>query len=64
MCGVHPDSADAIMAKKNEIEANWEALCAKSKERKQHLEDSYLLHRFLADFRDLINWISSMRYLL
>jgi len=61
LCGVHPESADAIMAKKNEIEANWKALCAKSKERKERLEDSYLLHRFLADFRDLSSWIASMK---
>ncbi len=61
LCGLHPDNADTIKAKKSEIENNWEALCAKSKERKQRLEDSYLLHRFLADFRDLVSWINDMK---
>ncbi len=61
LCSLHPDHADTIKAKKNEIENNWEALCAKSKERKQRLEDSYLLHRFLADFRDLVSWINDMK---
>ncbi len=64
LCSLHPDSADTIKAKKDEIENNWQALCTKSKERKQRLEDSYLLHRFLADFRDLTSWITSMKAII
>ena len=29
-------------------------------ERKSRLDDSYYLHRFLADFRDLVSWIKDM----
>jgi spectrin alpha len=61
LCAQHPDSSDQINAKKEEIFKCWEALCQKSKERKQRLEDSYLLHRFLADFRDLTSWINDMK---
>ena len=33
----------------------------KAKERKQKLDESYFLHRFLADFRDLTSWINDMK---
>ena len=29
--------------------------------RKQALDESYFLHRFLADFRDLVSWINDMK---
>ena len=29
--------------------------------RKQALDESYFLHRFLADFRDLVSWIHDMK---
>lgn len=61
LCQLHPENADEINAKKNEIISTWEALCAKATERKQRLEESYLLHRFLADFRDLTSWINDMK---
>ena len=61
LCKEHPDHADQINGKKDEIRKCWEALCTKSKERKQRLEESYLLHRFLADFRDLTSWINDMK---
>eukprot|EP00095_Tigriopus_kingsejongensis_P005059 maker-scaffold330_size203968-snap-gene-0.18 protein:Tk05059 transcript:maker-scaffold330_size203968-snap-gene-0.18-mRNA-1 annotation:"spectrin alpha chain" len=61
LCQLHPENADEINGKKNEINSTWEALCTKAKERKQRLEESYLLHRFLADFRDLTSWINDMK---
>lgn len=34
---------------------------AKAQNRKRKLDESYMLHRFLADFRDLISWIHEMK---
>lgn len=33
-------------------------------ERRSELESSYALHRFLADYRDLISWVSDIRALI
>lgn len=64
LCGIHPDHADQIKAKHQEIENNWERLTQKAKERKRRLDDSYLLHRFLSDFRDLVSWIHDMKAII
>lgn len=61
LCGINPEHADQINAKHHEIRANWEQLIAKAKDRKQKLDESYFLHRFLADFRDLTSWINDMK---
>lgn len=64
LCGIHPDHADQIQAKRAEIVAYWERLTAKAKERMQKLDESYYLHRFLADFRDLTSWINDMKVII
>lgn len=64
LCGIHADHADQIQAKRAEIVAYWEKLTAKAKERRQKLDESYYLHRFLADFRDLISWINDMKAII
>ena len=64
LCSQHPEHAEQITNKEKEINANWEALITKAKERKRRLEDSYLLHRFLADFRDLTSWINDMKAII
>ena len=33
-------------------------------ERKRRLDDSYHLHRFLSDFRDLLSWIQDMKAII
>lgn len=33
-------------------------------DRKTRLDDSYYLHRFLADFRDLVSWIHDMKAII
>lgn len=33
-------------------------------ERREKLEESYSLHRFLADFRDLVSWINDMKAII
>jgi len=39
-------------------------LLMKSAERRANLEDSYYLHRFLSDYRDLISWIHDMKTII
>ncbi|VDN60745.1 unnamed protein product [Dracunculus medinensis] len=58
---VHPDRADAISAKMNEAKDQWAALKRKAQARKDGLDRSYNLHRFLADYRDLSSWINDMK---
>ncbi|XP_066994170.1 spectrin alpha chain isoform X4 [Anabrus simplex] len=64
LCGIHPDHGDQIQAKRAEIVAYWERLTTKAEERRQKLDESYYLHRFLADFRDLISWINDMKAII
>jgi hypothetical protein len=38
--------------------------CTQASDRKSRLDDSYYLHRFLADFRDLVSWIADMKAII
>ena len=60
----HPDQAEDIEKKQADIENNWRMLKSKSEERRARLDDSYNLHRFLADYRDLISWIHDMKTII
>lgn len=60
----HKDQAEQISTKQTEIADNWEKLKNKGADRKARLDDSYYLHRFLADFRDLISWIHDMKAII
>ncbi|XP_022242846.1 spectrin alpha chain-like isoform X2 [Limulus polyphemus] len=64
LCANHEDHADQIQSKHSEIVSNWEMLKAKGQERRQRLDESYYLHRFLADFRDLVSWINDMKSII
>lgn len=64
LCGIHTDHGDQIQAKRAEIVEYWERLTGKAKGRKQKLDESYYLHRFLADYRDLISWYSDMKTII
>ncbi|MPC51704.1 Spectrin alpha chain [Portunus trituberculatus] len=64
LCGIHSDHAEQTKAKLAEIEHSWSTLTAKAQERRRCLDDSYYLHRFLSDFRDLISWINDMRAII
>ncbi|KAJ2946711.1 hypothetical protein O0L34_g12769 [Tuta absoluta] len=64
LAAIHADHAPAIHAKRDEITAAWERLVHKAKERRSELESSYLLHRFLADYRDLMSWMCDIRALI
>ncbi|EYB99527.1 hypothetical protein Y032_0122g1099 [Ancylostoma ceylanicum] len=57
----HPDRADAIDAKMREAKGQWNALKRKAQARKEGLDRSLQLHRFLADYRDLCSWINDMK---
>lgn len=56
----HPDTAEQTYSKQREINEEWTQLTVKANSRKEKLLDSYDLQRFLADYRDLMSWISSM----
>ncbi|VDP10579.1 unnamed protein product [Soboliphyme baturini] len=58
---LHPDRTDVIKSKMNEAEESWENLKEKAAQRKAGLDRSYALHRFFADYRDLISWITDMK---
>lgn len=58
------DHSKQIQAKRAEILQSWESLTAKAKERRLKLDESYYLHRFLADYRDLVSWMNDMRAII
>ncbi|XP_078606070.1 spectrin alpha chain, non-erythrocytic 1-like isoform X30 [Branchiostoma floridae x Branchiostoma japonicum] len=60
----HPESAEDIGTKKDEVLAAWDRIKTKGEERKSRLNDSYRLQRFLADHRDLVSWCNEMRALI
>merc|ERR1712062_372572 len=53
--------SEAIKLKHEEIKSVWETLISKAKEHRQKLDESYFLHRFLSDFRDLTSWINDTK---
>ncbi len=60
----HPDQAEPITEKCQEIDAAWNNLQQRANNRKNKLTDSYDLQRYLSDYRDLMSWISSMKTLV
>uniref|UniRef100_A0A0K0ELE0 SH3 domain-containing protein n=1 Tax=Strongyloides stercoralis TaxID=6248 RepID=A0A0K0ELE0_STRER len=60
----HPDRADAIEAKMNEAQNRWENLKKQAQARKEGLDRSFNLQRFLADYRDLMLWVSDMKLII
>ena len=60
----HPDQSDAIYQKQREINQQWTQLTGKANTRKEKLLDSYDLHRFLSDYRDLMSWVNTSRGLV
>uniref|UniRef100_A0A3Q1EVZ1 Spectrin alpha chain, non-erythrocytic 1 n=1 Tax=Acanthochromis polyacanthus TaxID=80966 RepID=A0A3Q1EVZ1_9TELE len=60
----HPQNASQIHLKKDELITNWEQIRTLAAERHARLNDSYLLQRFTADFRDLTSWVTEMKALI
>uniref|UniRef100_A0A0N5ANF9 Spectrin alpha chain n=1 Tax=Syphacia muris TaxID=451379 RepID=A0A0N5ANF9_9BILA len=61
---LHPERTDAIHAKMNEAKQQWTVLKQKAQARKEGLDRSYNLHRFLSDYRDLCSWINDMKAII
>jgi len=64
LCGIHAEHDPQIRTKREEILSYWKSLTEKSKERRSKLDESFYLHRFLADFRDLTSWIHDMKTII
>lgn len=60
----HPESAEQTYQKQTGINDEWAQITSKAIARRQKLEDSYELQRFLADHNDLKSWIDSMKTLV
>jgi len=54
-----PNSADALYAKQNEINSEWEKIVDKANARKAKLIDSHNLQRLLSDQRDMKAWLDA-----
>jgi spectrin alpha len=61
---IHGSEGDQIRNKQADIESEWAKLREKAANRKARLDDSYNLHRFLSDYRDLISWISDTKTII
>ncbi|XP_073790682.1 spectrin alpha chain, non-erythrocytic 1 isoform X27 [Danio rerio] len=60
----HPQNATQIHLKRDELITNWEQIQTLATERHARLNDSYMLQRFTADFRDLTSWVTEMKALI
>lgn len=60
----HPDSRDTIQEKCRTLTTAWQDLKAKASDRRAKLEESFLLHRFLSDWRDLTLWIADTKAII
>ena len=58
---IHSEHSQDIQSKHEEIKSCWETLISKAKEHRQKLDESYFLHRFLSDYRDLTSWINDTK---
>ena len=58
---IHMEHSQDIQSKHEEIKSCWETLISKAKEHRQKLDESYFLHRFLSDYRDLTSWINDTK---
>jgi spectrin alpha len=60
----HPQEAETICERQEEINSRWNNLTQKAENRKERLLHSLDYQKFLADYRDLLNWINTMRALV
>ena len=64
LCQLYPEKSAEISSKTDEAKARWEALKTNAEERKRALDRSYNRHRFMADYRELCDWINGIRLLI
>uniref|UniRef100_A0A914P3Y4 SH3 domain-containing protein n=3 Tax=Panagrolaimus TaxID=55784 RepID=A0A914P3Y4_9BILA len=60
----YPDRRDQIDGKLQEAQSRWADLLRQAQRRKEDLNRSYNLHRFLADYRELSDWVKGMKALI
>lgn len=60
----HPDSRDNIKGKHGALVEAWQRLKDKAADRRHRLEESFLLNRFLTDWRDLTLWIADTKAII
>uniref|UniRef100_A0A4W3JJS0 Spectrin alpha, non-erythrocytic 1 n=1 Tax=Callorhinchus milii TaxID=7868 RepID=A0A4W3JJS0_CALMI len=60
----HPESVEDVQEKCTELNQAWTNLVERADQRKEKLNDSHDLQRFLSDFRDLMSWINGIRGLV
>uniref|UniRef100_A0AC34F2Y3 SH3 domain-containing protein n=1 Tax=Panagrolaimus sp. ES5 TaxID=591445 RepID=A0AC34F2Y3_9BILA len=60
----YPDRQDQIDSKLQEAQQRWADLLRQAQRRKEDLNRSYNLHRFLADYRELSDWVKGMKALI
>uniref|UniRef100_A0AC35U4B9 Spectrin alpha chain n=1 Tax=Rhabditophanes sp. KR3021 TaxID=114890 RepID=A0AC35U4B9_9BILA len=60
----HPDRTAVIEEKMDEASNRWNALKLLAQQRKEELDRSYNLQKYLADYRDLLLWIGDMRSII
>lgn len=56
----HPDRAQVIDEKLDELKINWEHLQNLSLRRKKVLSDGYTVHKFFADVKELEGWVNDI----
>lgn len=61
LCQLYPEKAGDIAGKVDEAKGRWEALKLSAEQRKRGLDRSYNRHRFMADYRELCEWIKGIR---
>ncbi|CAJ0599218.1 unnamed protein product [Cylicocyclus nassatus] len=64
LSAAHPDRTQAIGAKIGEAKEHWEALIKKARIRKDGLDRSLQLHRFLVDYENLCSWVNDMKTMI
>ncbi|KAL3100080.1 hypothetical protein niasHT_022908 [Heterodera trifolii] len=64
LCQLYPEKSEDIAAKVDEARGRWEALKLSAEQRKRGLDRSYNRHRFMADYRELVEWTKGIQALI
>nr|CAD2153511.1 unnamed protein product [Meloidogyne enterolobii] len=64
LCQLYPEKSKEISTKTDEAKIRWETLKQSAEERKRALDRSYNRHRFMADYRELCDWIEGIKVLI
>ncbi|ODM90488.1 Spectrin alpha chain [Orchesella cincta] len=65
LCGIHGDHASRLGQSMRRLSRTGRDSSRRPRwSRKCKLDDSYSLHRFLSEYRDLVNWINDMKQII